>query len=679
MDKKALKLLCKRGELSPEEEAYCTEKGVLTAIEPMEHDTFIRKIKEAAGAVTHEKAVKGFLYSISTGDFRYRTALSSLIWAEALPEHSCEKVSAYNGRYICGICGGEFSEGNDLSFEDMKEHCRNRLAPQKNFMDICCAGYVYNDLREFAKLPDVNFCDEDIRILNRILGLAEEISSANKVNALLKLITAEDSLPLTVPDAYTVLGVLSSCGFFDTPEHKSYAEGFVPCSKREFVYETDIYYPMHLWRGKYGINFSAAEKFGSDIAKRLIPEKGSVQRKEPKRRKGASEEQYYSGNDNVIVLDDRLRHYYGLAPFEQKWDKLAFYKVNDTVKERTEIWFEGDVIKKLIVESSTDRGIYYLESDMNAATNGRRTVLPKTSRGREQPLTPSLLQTPTYMLGHLVIGIGQNSHGVSSYNSSNDQQLPIPFESLPRKEDFFSFSQRYIAMCDSSCGYDALLENFRSKKRVTVKFTAGDIFRVQLTPSLYTYGLIICKVRRLEKWAELPQAHPLRSLMTQPIIFRQYAIVTENGNMTADELENIPLMEMRIAQDNEILWETYPIVCSKKLAENDIDLGFSANTFRRQIIWNLTVWDYDNETEDIIKKYGTGKHYGGVALGINVDRNGYKAGIIPYSPKGTELKAALAEHLGLSDCADPCDSFAEKFGGITRRQFIELAGERFRR
>ena len=78
MDKKALKLLCKRGELSPEEEAYCTEKGVLTAIEPMEHDTFIRKIKEAAGAVTHEKAVKGFLYSISTGDFRYRTALSAL-------------------------------------------------------------------------------------------------------------------------------------------------------------------------------------------------------------------------------------------------------------------------------------------------------------------------------------------------------------------------------------------------------------------------------------------------------------------------------------------------------------------------------------------------------------------------------------------------------------------------
>ena len=145
MDKKALKLLCKRCELSPEEEAYCTEKGVLTAIEPMEHDTFIRKIKEAAGAVTHEKAVKGFLYSISTGDFRYRTALSSLIWAEALPEHSCEKVSAYNGRYICGICGGEFSEGNDLSFEDMmaryKTQSEEKIADLKRVTENHRGGY----------------------------------------------------------------------------------------------------------------------------------------------------------------------------------------------------------------------------------------------------------------------------------------------------------------------------------------------------------------------------------------------------------------------------------------------------------------------------------------------------------------------------------------------------------
>jgi|GEM_PF-5051298 len=58
--------------------------------------------------------------------------------------------------------------------------------------------------------------------------------------------------------------------------------------------------------------------------------------------------------------------------------------------------------------------------------------------------------------------------------------------------------------------------------------------------------------------------------------------------------------------------------------------------------------------------------------------NGYKAGIIPFTPKDTELKKALAEHFGL-DIDKACDSFAEKFGGITRRQFIELAGERFRR
>ena len=679
MDKKALKLLCKRGELSSEEAAYCIGAGVLTAMEPTAHGTLTASIKEAAGNISLERAAKGFLHSISTGDLRYRTALSSLIWAKALPEHKCERTSEYNGRYVCGICGGEFSCESDLSCEDMREHCRNRLAPQKSFMDICCAGYVYNDLHEFAKLPEVSFCDEDIRIINRIFGLAEEISPANKVNALLKLISAEESLDLTLPDAYSILGVLSSCGFFDTPDCKSCAEGFVPCNKREFVYETDIYYPLNMWRGKHGINYSAAEKiFGRDIAARLTPEKGAVQRKEPRRRKGAAEDRYYDGNDNIIRLDDRQRFYYGLAPLDESWDKTAYYKVNDTVKERTEIWFEGDVIKKLIVESSTESGIYYLESDMNSPTNGRRTVLPKTSRGREQPVTPSLLQTPTYMLGHLMITTGKNSHGVCSYNSSNDQLLPIPYEIIPTKENFFSFSERYIAMCDSSPDYGALLENFRSQKRVTVKFTSGDIFRVQLTPSLYTYGLIICKVRQLEKWEELPRSHPFRSLMTQPIIFRQYAIVTDNRSMTADELENIPLMDMQIAQDNEILWETYPIVCSKKLRESDIDLGFDANTYRRQIIWGLTVHDYDDETEQLIKAHGSDSRTGGVALAINMNCNGYKAGIIPFTPKDTELKKKLAEHFGL-DIDRACDSFAEKFGGITRRKFIELAEERFGR
>lgn len=50
----------------------------------------------------------------------------------------------------------------------------------------------------------------------------------------------------------------------------------------------------------------------------------------------------------------------------------------------------------------------------------------------------------------------------------------------------------------------------------------------------------------------MPKNHPLHRCMTQPILFRQYDIVTENGNMTIEELENVPLHPLDVAQDNDI-------------------------------------------------------------------------------------------------------------------------------
>ncbi|MGN1417615.1 MAG: immunity 26/phosphotriesterase HocA family protein, partial [Oscillospiraceae bacterium] len=601
IDKKALDLLNKktrsvRDTFSDEERSYCIEKGVLTVHDPVLHDELIKQIRSAASEISLDRAARAFLYSVSAKDFRYRTALSSLIWANSMSDHECAPFTSYTGQeyYTCGICGGEFSVSDDLSCLKMEKYCRDRLIPQKNFMDICCAGYVLNDLREFAKLPDVSYCDEDIRMINRIFGLAGEISPANKVNALLKLISAEKSLDLTAADAYSVLGVLSSCGFFDTPDHKGYAGRFVPCNERQFVYETDIYYPLNFWRGKYGINYSAAEKiFGAEIAEKLSPEtaiRGAAVREEPKKKpSGSKAEQYFTEGEHLIDLDDRMRYYYGLSPMDSRWDRLVKYSVTHSLRKRSEIYFEGNTVKKLIFEElAGENGYrYYLEADMDVPTNDRRLILPKTSRGREQPLTPSLLQTPAYMLGQLHVVLGGRSAGVMVFNSSNDQELPIPYRPIENKEDFEKFTEEYISSCPED--YNKILDNFRKKKRVTVKFTAGDIFRVQVSPTLYTYALILGKVRQLEKWKELPEEHPMRSMMTQPIIFRQYAIVTENPDMTAEELSKVPLLDVEFAQDNEILWETYPIVCSKKPEEKDIDLGFGINSSLKTVVWGLTV------------------------------------------------------------------------------------------
>lgn len=696
-DTKALKLLSQthRRELTDKEINYCIEKNVLSKHTPVPHNELIHQIKSAAAAITAEKAVKGFLYSISSGDHRYRTALSSLIWANSLYEHSLEPYREYNGIITCKICGEKFHNG--ISFIDMVKYSRDRLIPSKNFMDTGCGGYVLNDLTEFAKLPDAEHCDKDIYIINRILGLAEETSPTNKVNALLKLIAAEESISLSAADAYSVLGVLSACGVFDTPEYKSCMSGFVPCGERNFVYETDIYYPLNMWRGKYGINYSAFENvFGSDIASKIAPIKGKVQRSEKKSSRASSAaEEFFKDGEHIIELNNEMRYYYGLFPLDKKWDRQTSFSVTHGIMKRTEMFFEGNNIKKFIYEelAGNDGYKYYLECDTDTATNDRKLIIPKTSRGREQPLTPSLLQTPTYMNGHLQVILNSKNSSVTSFNSRNDQLLPIPPSLSDREmktsEDFYEYTKRLISSLPDN--YPELIENFRNKKRTHVRFTAGDIFRIQFTPDLYTYCLILGKVRDILKWKEIPEEHPLHKVMTQPIIYRQYGIITDDPDMTPAKLSEIPLLDPKIAQDNEIIFGTYPIVCSKKLEESDIDLGFGINKQMKTVVWGLAMHTFGSEYDDMFddafksdmgicidRNGGVSMTYG-VSLGINYIAS-EKIGLIDSQKMimQDKMKSRIAERLRLDE-KNSIDEFAELFGGITRKKYIELAEKRFKK
>ena len=97
---------------------------------PVSHDELIKEIKDISGRISMEKAVNGFLYSISSGDCRYRTALSSLIWAGALTAH--EEVRDDSRKdHRCRVCGCSISDESGMAvFDEMKYHSE-RLIPQK--------------------------------------------------------------------------------------------------------------------------------------------------------------------------------------------------------------------------------------------------------------------------------------------------------------------------------------------------------------------------------------------------------------------------------------------------------------------------------------------------------------------------------------------------------------------
>lgn len=700
--RKLVKILQKaqKQDLSQNETDQLDEFFMLWKHEPVNHDELIRKVKETALDISVKDAAEGFLYSISTGDYRYRTALSSLIWANALPAHVFEMKKRYDKKAECMFCGAIIDpETNRTEFSPTEYHL-TRMMPQKTYIDICCAGYVLCDLEFFKTLPQVTHFAEDIRILNRIFGLAKEISPSNKVNALLKQIAEEKTIPLTQADVFSVLGVLSSCGVFDTPDHKSYRSGFVPCAARGMEYGSDIYYPLNFWRGKHGICYEAVkEVFGEEISE-LVNEKTAIYgraRGTDRKKTSSKAEQYFKEGEYIVALNDRYRYYYGISSIRPEWQCQTMYSVTHQMYKRTEFYFEDNVVRKMIYEELRGRKDdkmtrYYLEADMCVETEDREWVIPKTTRGRRQRLTPSLLKTPTYMLGQLQVYYNEEGElGVTSFNSSNDQLLPIPENKERSRLSFEEFTESYIAQCPPD--YDKVLKNFQNKKRVTVRFREGDIFRVQISPQLYTYGLILGKVRQLEKWTEIPADHPIRHTMTQPIIYRQYGIITPNANMTANELTKYPLLNMEIAQDNEILWETYPIVYRKELTESDVDLGFKISPKLKTVVWGLTMHRFGDEFAQIFDMQDemmmqddrlmhdfvaneSFMQYG-VSLEVNVKNNDFQAGIIePESSKTDEWKKMLQRYLELDPIA-PQDDFAVRYGGITRGQYIKLAKERF--
>lgn len=690
MDTKAKKILKKykayKQTLTEEEMQYGIRHGVLFPSGRMSHKEVVTQVRQLADEILLEDTVRAFLHSLSTGKNQYRTALASLLYAKALPEHEPVLYGRYERDQRCAYCGLKMS-GEQMEVEiKNSDYQAYRYFPD-GYQDICRADYVLFDLQQFQMLPKVDFVKEDILIVNRIFGLAEELAAGNKIIALQKLITAEKVLQANKNEIYVILGVLAACGAFDTPEHKGYAKGFVMDKDKEFVYEYDLFYPLNFWRGKHGIDYSAVRNIFEKVTGDFLDEKhtirGEVNREVGTNTKKKSKaEQYFKDGECCIRLTNEQRYYYGLSPVNESWEKVVRFSVTHTLCKRSIIFFEGNIIKKMIFEEKyIGEGnkpvpkIYYLEFDMEEQTENQTLLLPKTGRGKKKPWTPSGLMVPTYMREQLHVSLRDDTHCVSSFNSQNDQYLPLPKGTVQSAEDFEKYTEKYIRSLPKD--YDHVIADFHEKKRIRVKLRAGDIFRVALSPTTYTYALILGIAREVIKWDRIPKSHPMHGMMAQPILFRQYQIVTENKNMTPEELEDIPMYPMGMAQDNEVLWGTYPIIGRKRLAEKDIDLGFACSKKSGEVYWGFSYFSVNPDIyQDMFEGYhGDWMVHGfRTSLGISIHEE-----MSEVITRQMELRRRVLEELGMPKDAT-LDDIASRFGGPTRADYIEwvYGGERWK-
>lgn len=407
------------------------------------------------------------------------------------------------------------------------------------------------------------------------------------------------------------------------------------------------------------------------------------------------------GDRYLITLTDQERNYLGLDPISPIWDRV--FLCNKTWQRRATVFFEGDIIVKVISErilrSENSSALYgeYMEYDTRLVTEDRKSVLPLTARGKTKPLLISTLDgiDPFGCRFYLFIQSERETRmGLDQLRAR--KSFPIgerdAVAGIRTEGDFHTFMDRYIATCRED--YFDKLQAFRSASKITVKYKVGDIFRMDYDRTHYCYGIITGIIRKLQAMAELPQSHSLRQLMLVPIMVRYYQLVTEEANLKAEDLKQVPLGRLNIAADNDIIWGEHTIVDHKTLDPEELEFNLictkirdrtkqspsdSCEKYHIHIEWGFaqTTLRYDQLSDNLKEFFSQYCFDCGVSGCINpiyaVPDGAYHRYRTYLQnlliPEYRSIRNELFACLGLEpDCS--FDRFAQTFGGLTAGEII---------
>jgi hypothetical protein len=213
------------------------------------------------------------MYSLSTRQLQYRSALGSYYYALAIPEHESETEDH------CNFC--DFKRMLLPPSEQTQPGVPEWLRVSYFGREIECSGYnVFNferykwggvrhtqleyalfDLEQFLLLPNVIPSEEDRDILRNILHTMEELFPNQKVSAYQKLITKKRILKSNAAEISILLNILGICGILSTHENPCYCERFVDRWDRVPIEHNSNYdYPVNRWRKWDGVNEAYFEK-----------------------------------------------------------------------------------------------------------------------------------------------------------------------------------------------------------------------------------------------------------------------------------------------------------------------------------------------------------------------------------------------------------------------------------
>lgn len=214
------------------------------------HDETLRELRDVCAKISPEDVANAFLYSLSTRQLQYRSALGSYYYAVSIPDHT------HAESYCCNLCNWrqlsnvsspeqEFSGYNVYNFERYKWGGVRHTSLE----------YALFDLQQFLLLPKVVPTEEDWKILWSILHTMKELLPNKKAGAYRELITKKKLLKSNKNEVEVLLDILGICGVLSSEDAPCYGDYFANVNQRSpMEYTNDYEYPVNRWHVSDGVN-----------------------------------------------------------------------------------------------------------------------------------------------------------------------------------------------------------------------------------------------------------------------------------------------------------------------------------------------------------------------------------------------------------------------------------------
>ncbi|MCD7936169.1 MAG: immunity 26/phosphotriesterase HocA family protein [Tannerellaceae bacterium] len=409
------------------------------------------------------------------------------------------------------------------------------------------------------------------------------------------------------------------------------------------------------------------------------------------------------------ILTNSTRVLLGLKPIDPTWTIIGKEREYYMEEVYDIIYFCDDTtLHKVIYREQSRKGEIQIECDTSILLDEEQSIL--TKRGKSKPLMVWNVKLEKSKEPRLSINFTYKTVLVEC----GVKWLPeLPFA------DIQTIDKDILSVVKEKYGesvWQKKVSEILKKPKIRQTAKEGDIFCVRWGANQYVYGLLIgilAKLIKKDYWPpkEVGAGHYFNLQMWMPVIIRMFNFVSDKNDLALEEITKHELLNPEIIMDASFLEGNYKIVTHKKLVEDDILMPMRYSFYGKMNPYygsstaaglaEELKWNGENNTRSIIELSLPAYYkinivfnwgFGSVEMDANeflrnkdgydefVDLNGTAGGIDGLDENGQlinpptifseEKILRIFQTMGI-DCEPDFDAFNKKYGGITRKQYLE--------